>query len=162
MSYTFVRTHWFTEPLTCPPACLPARQPATARNNDGFSLSLSSRCSCAVNLLEEVVEVSVFEVLEDHERGSVGADSVEGDDVFVVKRRQQLRFTVEVLERLLHASLLHETVLPCFNLNWLSARVARYYWYTGVPRYLGVPVRYRGIYEYKYSTAVCGHHTVFY
>ena len=41
-------------------------------------------------------------------------------------------------------------------------RVARYYRYTGVPRYLGVPVRYRDIYEYKYSTAVCGHHTVFF
>ena len=41
-------------------------------------------------------------------------------------------------------------------------RVARYYRYTGVPRYLGVPVRYRGIYEYKYSTAVCSHHTVFF
>ena len=41
-------------------------------------------------------------------------------------------------------------------------RFARYHRYTGVPRYLGVPVRYRGIYEYKYSTAVCGHHTVFF
>ena len=40
-------------------------------------------------------------------------------------------------------------------------RVARYYRYTGVPRYLGVPVRYRGIYDNKYSTVVCGHHTVF-
>ena len=44
----------------------------------------------------------------------------------------------------------------------LVIRVARYYRYTGVPQYLGVPVRYRGIYEYKYSTAVCGHHTVFF
>ena len=43
-----------------------------------------------------------------------------------------------------------------------TIRVVRYYPYTGVPRYLGVPVRYRGIYEYKYSTAVCGHHTVFF
>ena len=44
----------------------------------------------------------------------------------------------------------------------VTARVARYYRYTGVSRYLGVPVRYRGIYEYNYSTAVCGHHTVFF
>ena len=44
----------------------------------------------------------------------------------------------------------------------LKIRVAQCYRYAGVPRYLGVPVWYRGIYEYKYSTAVCGHHTVFF
>ena len=46
--------------------------------------------------------------------------------------------------------------------GWVGDSVGRYYRYTGVPRYLGVPVRYRGIYEYKYSTAVCSHHTVFF
>ena len=48
------------------------------------------------------------------------------------------------------------------GLKGLFTRVARYYRYTGVPQYLGVPVRYRGIYEYKYSTAVSGHNTVFF
>ena len=51
---------------------------------------------------------------------------------------------------------------PIMAARTIASRVARYYRYTGVPRYLGVPVRYRGIYEYKYSTAVCGHHTVFF
>ena len=49
-----------------------------------------------------------------------------------------------------------------FSVRREHTRVARYYRYTGVPRYLGVPVRHRGIYEYKYSTAVCSHHTVFF
>ena len=43
----------------------------------------------------------------------------------------------------------------------VCSRVARYYRYTGVPRYLGISVRYRCIYEYKYSTAVCDHHIKF-
>ena len=34
--------------------------------------------------------------------------------------------------------------------------------YTGVPRYLGIPVRYRCIYEYQYGTALRGHHTSFF
>ena len=47
---------------------------------------------------EELVEVSVLHVLEHHdERVALHADAVKRDDVFVLKVRQELGFTVEIL-----------------------------------------------------------------
>lgn len=51
---------------------------------------------------EELVEVSVFHVLEHHDEGvALHADAVEGDDVFVLKVGQQLSLAVEVLPGIL-------------------------------------------------------------
>lgn len=51
---------------------------------------------------EELVEVSVFHVLEHHDEGvALHADAVEGDNVFMLKVGQQLGLAVEVLPGIL-------------------------------------------------------------
>lgn len=50
------------------------------------------------SLPEELVKVSMFHVLKHHdERVTLHTDSVESDDVFMLKVGQQLSLTVEIL-----------------------------------------------------------------
>lgn len=47
---------------------------------------------------EELIEVSMFHVLKHHdERVALHADSIESDNVFMLKVGQQLGLTVEIL-----------------------------------------------------------------